>query len=279
MQVPDSIRNDFIQMVKRPESQFDLAHAALLVAAESHPDLDVQAALGRIDAWADELRERVEPSFNNLQKLARLRRFAFEHLGFRGDHTDYYSPSNSLLNEVMERRRGIPITLSILFLELGWRIGIPFEGVGFPGHFLVRLSGEERDLLLDPYKRGMSVHEEDCRSMLHAITGGRLEFDDTMVVSVSKHAMIARLLRNLKAAYLRENVDEQALLCVERLLVLEPENADELRDRGLLRFRLEQFGPALDDLNEYLRRSPDAADRAAMEQHALNLKRILAQLN
>src|SRR5438067_1517404 len=138
-----------------PRCSRTTVRAALLVAAESDPNLDVDGELHRIDTWAAELRARLEPGWNNLQKLARLRSFVFEELGFRGDHRDYYSPSNSLLHEVLQRRRGIPLTLGIVMLELGWRIGIPFEGVGFPGHFLVRLTGEERDLLLDPFRRGM----------------------------------------------------------------------------------------------------------------------------
>lgn len=279
MQASERIRADFIRMMGRPEADFDLVHAALLVAAESNPQLDVQGELRRIDAWADELRQRVEPSFNNLQKLARLRNFAFEHLGLRGDARNYHSPSNSLLHEVMSRRRGIPLTLGILFLELGWRIGMPIEGVGFPGHFLVRLTGEEEDLIIDPYRRGMMVHEEDRRRMLDELSGGRLAYDDALLAPASKHDMIARLLRNLKAAYLREQDDANALLAVERLLVLFPGDPEETRDRGLLRYRMHQYGLALDDLGEYLRRREDAPDHEAIEGHIATLRRIVAAMN
>jgi regulator of sirC expression with transglutaminase-like and TPR domain len=279
MQAPEGIRADFVRLLSRPNADFDLVHAALLVAAESHPDLDVQSELRRIDTWAEELRQHVDPSFNNLQKLARLRNFAFEQLGFRGDANDYYSPSNSLLHEVMSRRRGIPLTLSILFLELGWRIGMPVEGVGFPGHFLVRLSGEEEDVILDPYRRGMIVHEEDQRRMLREFSGGRLEYDHGMVASVTKRDMIVRLLRNLKAAYLREADDANALLAVERLLVLFPDDPEEIRDRGLLRYRLHRYGAALADLGEYLRLRPEAADHAQIEAHAVTLRQIVAAMN
>lgn len=279
MQAPEGIRADFVRLVGRPDADFDLVHAALLVAAESRPDLDVQGELRRIDDWAAELKSHVEPSFNNLQKLARLRNFAFEQLGFRGDAANYYDPSNSLLNEVMSRRRGIPLTLGILFLELGWRIGMPVEGVGFPGHFLVRLSGEEEDVILDPFRRGMIVREDDRRRMIAEITGGRLEYDDAMTASVTKREMIVRLLRNLKAAFLREENDAQALLAVERLLVLHPDDPEEIRDRGLLQYRLRHFGAALEDLASYLRTRPDAADRAQIEGHVGNLRRIVAELN
>ena len=279
MDHPERIRADFERLVKRPEPALDLARAALLVAAECDPNVDVDGQMHQIDTWATELRGRLDPGWNNLQKLARLRAFVFEELGFRGDTHDYYNPSNSLLHEVMERRRGIPLTLSIIFMELGWRIGIPFEGVGFPGHFLVRLTGEPGDLLLDPFKRGMTVHEEDCRHMLREATGGRMEFDDELLASVTKRDIIARLLLNLKGAYLRRNQDEQALAAVDRLLLIHPEDAEEVRDRGLLLFRLQRYGAAYQALSAYLEARPEASDRETIERHTLTLRRLVSSLN
>jgi len=279
MKVPEHIRADFVQMVNRPDEALELARVALLVAAESDQDVDIDGELKQLEGWAEELKARVTPDLNNLQKLARLRSFVFDDLGFRGDRRDYYSPSNSLLHQVMKRRRGIPLTLSIVFMELGWRIGIPFEGVAFPGHFLVRLPGEPRDLLLDPYKRGMMVHEEDCRQMLLESTGGRMSYDPALTASVGKRDMVARLLHNLKGAYLRAGDDEQALAAVERLLVLHPDDLEEIRDRGLLLFRMGQYGRALDSLNAYLATAAGAADRETIEGHIKTLRELLAGLN
>jgi len=275
----ERIRADFERLVKRSEPAFDLARAALLVAAETNPNMDVDGHLHTLDTWAEQLRALLQPEWNNLQKLARLRHFVFEVLRFRGDHQDYYSPSNSMLNEVMDRRLGVPLTLSIIFMELGWRVGIPFEGVGFPGHFLVRLTGEPRDLLLDPFSDGRSVHEEDCRHMLEEISGGKLEMCDAYLNSISKHDMIARLLLNLKGAYLRAEDDQGALGAVDRLLVLRPGDLDELRDRGLLLYRLRRYGAAIEQLKRYLEERPDASDRETIETHLLNLRRLLATLN
>ncbi len=193
---PESARASFEAMIRRPEETFDLALTAFLVAAEGDPSLDVEAEWRRLNGWAEEFRSRVAPEWNNLQKLARLRSYLFDELGFRGDGRDYYSPSNSLLHEVIRRREGVPLTLSILFLEIGWRAGMPLEGVGFPGHFLVRLTGEERDLLLDPFSEGRSVHEEDCRRMLIEISDGKLDYDRSLIASVGKREMIRRLLNN-----------------------------------------------------------------------------------
>ncbi len=279
MPAPENIRADFVRSVNRPESAIELARVALLVAAESDLNVDIDGELRQIEAWADELRSRIEPDWNNLQKLARLRAFVFEELGFRGDRRDYYSPNNSLLHEVIQRRRGVPLTLAIVFMELGWRIGMPFEGVGFPGHFLVRLAGEPRDLLLDPYKRGMSVHEEDCRQMLLEATGGRVSFDARLTASVGKRDMIVRLLHNLKGAYLRAGEDASALGAVERLLLLSPGDPDEIRDRGLLLFRLRQYAPALDSLRAYLEAAPDAPDRETVEGHVAALREMISSLN
>src|SRR5262249_14086863 len=189
-----------------------------------------------------------------------------------------YSPSNSMLNEVMERRLGIPLTLSIVFMELGWRVGIPFEGVGFPGHFLVRVTGAPRALLLDPYRDGRSVHGDDFRGMLRESAGGRLVLRDDHLNSISKHDMIARLLMNLKGAYLRAEDDAGAFTAVDRLLVLRPGDIEEVRDRGLLLYRLRRYGPAIRDLEHYLETRADAPDRESLEVHLRNLRRLLSSL-
>jgi regulator of sirC expression with transglutaminase-like and TPR domain len=275
----EHIRADFESMVKLPDHALDLARAALLVAAESDPRVDVDAQVHTLEAWAAELRGRIEPGWNNLQKLARLRRYVFEDLGFRGEHKDYYSPSNSLLHEVMQRRRGIPLTLSILFLELGWRIGMPLEGVGFPGHFLVRLSGEPGDLLLDPFSEGRSLSRDEVRALLEKATGGRMEFDEALLASITKRDMIARLLLNLKGAYLRAQRDEDALAVVDRLLVMHPGDPNEVRDRGLLLYRLRRFGAAFDALRQYRASAPQAPDAEQVDAHLATLRQLLASLN
>ena len=279
MAVPENIRDDFVRAVGRSEIALDLARTALLVAAESDPRVDVDSQLHTLDSWAAELRARIDPGWNNLQKLARLRSFVFEDLGFRGDSKDYFSPSNSLLHQVMERRLGVPLTLSIIFMELGWRVGIPFEGIGFPGHFLVRLPGEPRDLVLDPFNHARTMHEEDCRRLLDEVTGGRLEFDGRLLASVSKRDIITRLLLNLKGAYLRANQDEGALAAVERLLLIHPGDMDEVRDRGLLLFRLQRFGSAIESLNQYLAARPNAPDHESITSHVATLRQIIASLN
>lgn len=275
----DPIREDFIRCVRRPEPALDLARTALIIAAESDPNVDVDGTMHTLDSWAEELRRRLDPDWNNLQKLARLRSFVFEELGFQGERRDYYNPANSLLHEVMKNRKGVPLTLSIVFMEIGWRLGIPFEGVGFPGHFLVRLTGEPGDLILDPFEHGCSIHEEDCRRILADVTGGALEFNDELLASVTKHDMIRRLLHNLKGAYLRAGDDENALAAVERLLLLVPDDPSETRDAGLLLFRLKRYGAALDRLQAYLAGEPPPTDSESIREHVAKLRRRLAEMN
>jgi regulator of sirC expression with transglutaminase-like and TPR domain len=275
MSDPTLMRRHFRDMLQRPDAQIDLARAALLVAAENDPSLDVDAEMARLEQWAHELGRRIDPSWNNLQRLARLRTFMYEDLGFKGDVRGYYSPANSLLHSVMSRRLGIPLTLSIVFMEIGWRIGVPFEGVGFPGHFLVRLTGEPGDLLLDPYDHGASVHEEDCRRMIELTTGGTVPYDPSMIRSLGKRDMIARLLFNLKVSCLKANDDPGALSAVERLLLLHPNDPPELRDRGLLLYRMDRYRDARSSLLAYLRARPDALDREVIERHLSALEMML----
>lgn len=271
-----SIREAFVAMMQRPEHEIELARAALLVAAENDPTLDVEDTLTQLATWADTLAARIQPEWNSLQRLARLRNFMYEELGFKGDVQDYYSPENSLLHSVMTRRLGIPLTLAILFMEIGWRIGVPFEGVGFPGHFLVRLTGEPGDLLLDPYDHGVSVHEEDCRRMIELSSRGKLPYEAGMIRSLSKRATVARLLYNLKVAYVRAGDDAGALSAVERIRLLHPDDVLERRDQGLLLYRLDRYREAQEALEDYLRRRPDAMDREVVEAHLTTLAMMRA---
>ncbi len=273
------IRADFERLITQPEDDLELGRAALVVAAEADPGCDVEAHVRTLDEWGRTLASRLDPGWNNLQKLARLRSFLFEDLRFRGAQRDYYDPKNSLLDQVIERKVGIPLSLSIIFMEVGWRVGIPFQGVGFPGHFLVRLCGEPRDLLLDPYSHGQSIHEEDCVRMLQHLTGGRVEFRPELLVGVSKRRMIARLLLNLKSAYLRIQDDHNALAAVERILLMTPEDTDEIRDHGLLLYRLRQHSGALAELKRYLMLAPEADDRETVERHVSELKHYLSLIN
>ncbi len=275
---PSEVRAQFARMVRHPEAEWRLAEVALLVAAESDAGLDPASALAALDRWGVTFAARLEPDFTSLQRLARLRTFMYDELGFRGDRERYFDPRNSLLHSVLERRAGTPLTLAIVLVELGSHAGLRLEGVGMPGHFLVRLAGEPGDLLLDPFDRAASVHREDAERLLAAATGGGMSLDPRMLRSVGPREVIRRLLANLKMASLRAGDLDQALAAVQRLLLLHPGDAGERRDEGLLLYERNRLAEARTALRDYLERDPDAADREAIEARLLAIGLMLDTL-
>ena len=264
MAVPEKIRDDFVRAVGRPEPALDLARAALLVAAESDARVDVDSQIHTLESWAAELSARLEPGWNNLQKLARLRSFVFEDLGFRGDSKDYFSPSNSLLHQVMERRLGVPLTLSIIFMELGWRIGIPFEGVGFPGHFLVRVGGPS-GVLIDPFNGGKPLDDDGLSALLRRSAGQDARLSASHVQPVGMRAIWIRMLANLRAIHEQRSDHRSALVVCDRLVELDA-GPPARRDRGLHALALGAGAAAASDLDSYLKAAPNAPDRAEVER-------------
>lgn len=262
--------------------QFNLAEASLLVAQDVYPNLDVPAYLGRLDDIAQAIRKRLASDAFAEQKVLALNYFLFNEMRFVGNVDDYYDPRNSYLNEVLERRTGIPLTLSILYLEVGRRLGLNLKGISFPGHFLVKLSVKRGELVLDPFVGGEAQSEADLRQRLTQVMpegeAKRVPIE-RFLEPASSRQVIARMLRNLKGIYLKAQQLEQALAVMHRILLVMPESADELRDRGLLYQRLECFRPALSDLQNYLRRRPEAPDAGDIHAKVVDLKQASSRLN
>jgi len=215
-------------------------------------------------------------------QLRSLNSFLYDELGFTGNDQDYYDPRNSYLNEVLERRTGIPITLSILYLEIGKRLGLNLKGVSFPGHFLVKLAVKRGQLVLDPFTGGEAQSESDLRQRLaQVLPSGKAEQAqlDRYLEPATPRQIIARVLRNLKNIYTQTGKLEQALAVMHRMLLVMPESAEELRDRGFVYDKLECFRPALSDLQNYLRRKPDAADAAEIREKIVDLRQASSRLN
>jgi regulator of sirC expression with transglutaminase-like and TPR domain len=261
---------------------FDLAEACLMVAQDAYPDLDPAPHLARIDALAATVKRRVADDAFAKQKVAALNRHLFNELGFRGNSGDYYDPRNSYLNEVLERRTGIPITLSILYMEIGRRLGLRLQGVSFPGHFLVKLRLSGGQLVLDPFCGGEAQSESDLRARL-ALVLPQHEADTLPLTQFLQAAtprqILARLLRNLKGIYLRSEEAQNILEVMQRMVMVAPHAAEEVRDRGLAYYRLECFRAALADLQDYLERRPDAPDAAEIRSKAAALRQACARLN
>lgn len=269
----------FAELVTR--EQFSLAEACLLIAQDEYPALDVAACIAKLDAMAATVRGRLAEDAFPEQKVAALNFHLFNELRFSGNTDAYYDPRNSYLNEVLERRTGIPITLSIVYLEVGRRIGLRLQGVSFPGHFLVKLRLKKGELVLDPFTGGEPRSESDLRSRLEqALTPERpRQLDlDRYLAPATPRDIVARVLRNLKGIYTKDGKLEQALAVMQRLLLVLPESAEELRDRGLIYAQLECFRPAVADLQSYLRRSPEAADASDIHAKVVELRDAASRL-
>lgn len=261
------------QLLNSPEEALDLAEAALVIAQDEYPQLDIGAYLRRLDELAETVRVRLSPEAAPENIIATMNYLFFKEEGFAGNTTDYYDPRNSFLNEVLDRRLGIPITLSIVYMEVGRRLGLPIEGVSFPGHFLVKLELERGDVVLDPYAGGISLSEEDLNQRLHQAYGEQPEVPlKRLLASAGKKEILARILGNLKAIYLRTEEFAKALSVTDRILLISPDLPGELRDRGLLYERQECVHSALQDYRRYLELAPDAPDAEDIRARMIDLQ-------
>lgn len=267
----------FAQLVSRPDEQIDLAGAALLIAREEYPGLEIERYVEKLDALAGELGRRVSESA--IERVAAgLSQLLFAEEGFRGNSDDYYDPKNSFLNEVLDRRTGIPISLSAVYIEVARRAGFRAFGVGLPGHFLVRLEDPQAGPLVDPFHGGAVVSEAECQERLDRIYDGRVKLEASMLEPCGRRAMLVRMLRNLKAIYLKNEEHERALRVVELVLLTDTQAAEELCDRAELYAALDCYGYAARDLSEYLERRPNLAEapeiRRKIQELELRARRL-----
>jgi regulator of sirC expression with transglutaminase-like and TPR domain len=236
------------------ESPGALARAALHVGLHNAPHLSVQHYLDQLDADAKTILARKPADASRSWVISQLNHFLFEERGFKGNQEDYYDPRNSFLNEVIDRKLGIPISLSIIYLELGWRLGLPLEGIPFPGHFLVMCPLERGIVVLDPFHAGKSLSEEVLRERL-VQQGVMLRSDQDIkewLQPANKRAIISRLLRNLKKIYSERSQLAEAIRILDFLLLVDPGTARDLQERGNLYRRLECWGAAVSDLEAAL---------------------------
>jgi regulator of sirC expression with transglutaminase-like and TPR domain len=253
-------RERFASLVSAPDESVDLALGALLIAAEEYPQLNADPYLHRLDLLAELVRDRLADETAPLVILQELNRVLFEEEGFRGNTEAYYDPRNSFLNDVLDRRLGIPLTLSIVLLEVGWRLGLALEGINFPGHFLVRFRGEATNLLVDPFQQGDLRFEDQAQTLLDRVYGGAVRLQPEYLQASGRKGMLVRLLANLKNVYLNARDDTRAVAAIERILLVRPDAAEEVRDRGMLLARLGRSDEAVTDLEHYLRSAPEAPD-------------------
>jgi regulator of sirC expression with transglutaminase-like and TPR domain len=272
-------RKLFSDMVGRPDEAVDLAQAALLIACEEYPGLDPSRYVARLDEMGDALRQRLEGGQPPEAVIAALNRYLFDEEGFHGNAKDYYNPRNSFLNDVLDRRTGIPITLSTVYMEVASRVGLNIVGVGLPGHFIVKAAAAGREILIDPFQNGAVLSEEDCQRRVDRVFKGRVKVEAEMLAGCRRKDILERMLRNLKLIYSKREDWPRALGVVELLLRLQPESAEDLRDRGLLYAALDCYALAVRDLETYLERVPVATEAQDLRNKVAGLRHRAARVN
>ena len=262
----------FYQEVQKSDGRISLAAAALYIAQEEYWDMDASVYLEALDLMAAEVRSRLPKNRYPLKVIQILNQYLFEEKGYTGNKVNYYDPDNSCLNRVIDRRLGIPITLSLVYLEIANRLQFPMVGVGMPGHFLVRPVIDEMEVFVDPFNQGETLFVADCKEKFHLIYPGA-EWQDGFLSGVLPKHFLARMLMNLKAIYLQMEDFDKAVATLDKLLVLMPEQPQQVRDRGLLHYELQNYDLARQDLEGYLRSHPQAPDNRKIQQILNAIKR------
>ncbi len=260
-----------------PDSALDLAELSLLLARDEYPALDVEAYLSELDGMAHEAREHLRGSLT--QRVKGLCRYLFHDMGFRGNQQDYYDARNSYLNEVLDRRTGIPITLSAVAMAVGRRAGLDVVGVGLPGHFVAKVVVDGEEVLFDPFHGGRLLTAEKCQRLVEQVTGLPFEVNEEALRAVPLGVMVLRMLNNLKGVYLRNEDYSRAARIIERLRQLSPHDPLQSRDLGATLLRGGHAGRAIDHLEAYLRAAPEAGDADTVKQLLMQAQASVARWN
>ena len=286
----------FTEVAKSPDP--DLATAALFIARLEYPQLDASRYLDQLDQMgAAALKQLGPPSSDETDPLRRievLNTYLYYKQLFAGNETRHDDPRDSFLNEVLDRRTGIPITLALVYIEVARRAGVSVDGVNFPGHFLLRIrrladstDTADTDLIVDPFHGGAILSETDCRQLLREHVGDEAAFDRRLLMRATKQQILIRMLVNLKRIYVKMRSFPQGRAITALLLALDPSAMTELRDRGLLAYHLNDFAGALRDLETYLRfrsrgegeTADDNEEREEIWELVKTLRRRVASLN
>jgi regulator of sirC expression with transglutaminase-like and TPR domain len=272
-------RKAFADLSILEETVFPLDRAALAIGLEEYPELRIDDYLRCLDTYAartEVIAGRDRSSGNILECLNEV---LFIQESFRGNSENYYDPRNSYLNEVIESKQGIPISLSVIYIEVARRIGFPLHGIGLPGHFIVKCPADNRDILIDPFNHGKVLSLQDCQELLDRVYGGSVPVQPAYLQPMGKKAIISRMLFNLKGLYYQEEDYHRALAVVDRILMLNPGTLSEIRDRGLLYMQTSLFTRALSDLEHYLNNAKSPEDQSYIEAHIKTLRGVVAAPN
>lgn len=262
------------------DERVDILRAALTFSRIHEPALDVEHYVRRVDELAARAAAKIEDPDDPVQIIAALNDVLFREEVFRGNTVDYYSPRNSFLHHVLDRRLGIPITLALVYMEVARRVGFQLFGVGMPGHFLLKhYDVDGHSILIDAFERGSIVTEDDCRQKLDSIYSGQVALQPEFLLPVTRRQMLTRMLNNLRSIYLSQRDFRRAVQVVDLILVIYPRSPEDMKQRAVLRYNLNDFRGALSDFEEYVKMSPDASDAEEIKQTALSLRRSMAMMN
>lgn len=280
----------FAALLAGDDEAIDLVQAALLIASTQYPDLDMAYYTAQLDSLAQRVRTALALPAPNLQPalpegieilrvIEAMNKILFEEEQFRGNRDDYHNPNNSLLNKVLEEHAGIPVTLSLIYAEVGKRVGIQIDGIGVPYHFLVRCQSPQGFIYIDPYEGGRQMSERGCRERIRQIAQHRIRFHSQWLEPFTRRHWLMRILNNLKRIYINQDDYDRALTICDLLILLNPRTAEEWRDRGLIRLQLKHYSRAIKDLKAYTELAPEASDRYEILNYIKTARQMLAMLN
>ncbi|MDJ0583250.1 transglutaminase-like domain-containing protein [Crocosphaera sp.] len=256
----------FLQETNKPDHKINLAKAALIYAKYEYPRLEIGEYLTTLDIISQRIKDDLHQELYPLKVIKTINKYLFKDLGFKGNTNNYYDPRNSYLNEVIDKKMGIPISLSVIYLEIAKRINFPMVGIGMPGHFLIRPEFENVGIFVDAFNQGEILFKEDCQIKLQEIYQQPVTLEEHFLTPVSNQQILGRMLTNLKYIYLNRQEYPKMLRIIELLLQLFPNHPLEIRDRGLLYYQLRQWEKATTDLQLYLSILPTAEDAQAIGQ-------------
>lgn len=274
---PALARRRFEEIAGRPDPLLDLVEASLVIALEENPAVDMNRYLGEVSGWAESVRERLGGSRDVERFVETVNRLLFDEEGFRGEDDDYYDPRSALLSEALERHAGLPITLSVIYLEISRRVGVEAAGISLPGRFLVRFSGPFGVLVVDPFDGGRVLSTVELQGILDQLYGGGVRLREQHLRPFSPREVLARELAQLKAAYLAQHDLPRAAASMDRLLILDDRDAWEVRDRAAIAMQMHSYRLAIELFERYLTLKPSADDRARVREQIAYLHGWLDQ--
>jgi regulator of sirC expression with transglutaminase-like and TPR domain len=269
----------FFTLSQLEDEQVELSLGALLIAKDAYPELDIDTYVQHLNQMGEEAHAQIGKTTDSGAQIAGLNHYLFEIQGFSGNQDDYYNPQNSYLNDVLERKLGIPITLSIVYIEVGRRLGLSLFGVGFPGHFLVKHKGEYLETFIDPFEGGQILTETALADKLEKLFQQPVSMQPEFIRELTNKEILARVLRNLKQLYFKQKEYQQAIRVGERITWLQPDFAQDYRDLGYLYYQVESYGQSLTAFQKYLNLADHPPDEQEIERNIQVVTQQVARLN